>query len=47
MLGAISASSLYKPEEDYDGLGQIVRRKAGEISRLLGYIAVDKSISEE
>ncbi len=47
VLGAISASSLYKPEEDYDGLGQIVRRKAGEISRLLGYIAVDKSISEE
>lgn len=37
VLGAISASSLYKPEEDYERLGKLVREKAEEVSRLLGY----------
>ncbi len=38
VLGAISASSLYKPEEDYHSLGQAVRQKAEEISGRLGYL---------
>lgn len=38
VLGAISASSLYVPSEDYESLGLAVRAKAEEISRLLGYI---------
>lgn len=38
VLGALSVSSLYKPTEDYEGLGQIVADKALELSRLLGYI---------
>lgn len=38
VLGAISASSLYKPTEDYDALGRMVQKKAAEISRLLGYM---------
>lgn len=40
VLGAISASSLYKPEEDYDELGIKVREKAQEVSRLLGYVKI-------
>ena len=39
VLGAISASSLYKPEEDYQGLGEKVKAKAEEISKVLGYSA--------
>lgn len=38
VMGAISVSSLYKPSEDYDALGRQVRARAGEISRLLGYL---------
>lgn len=38
VLGAISVSSLYKPTEDYEELGQAVAEKASELSRLLGYI---------
>ena len=38
VLGAISASSLFKPTEDYHALGLAVKQKAGEISRLLGYL---------
>ncbi|MDO5418088.1 MAG: IclR family transcriptional regulator [Lachnospiraceae bacterium] len=38
VLGAISASSLYKPTENYEALGQNVREKALEISKLLGYM---------
>ena len=38
VLGAISASSLYKPTEDYDALGVVVKKQADEISRLLGYM---------
>lgn len=37
VLGAISASSLYKPDEDYCELGVKVMEKAREVSRLLGY----------
>lgn len=37
VLGAISASSLYKPDEDYESLGKKVQKKAEEISRVLGY----------
>lgn len=38
VLGAISLSSLYKPAEDYDGLGQLISRKAAEVSKMLGYL---------
>lgn len=38
VMGAISVSSLYKPTEDYDALGCLVRTKAAEISRLLGFL---------
>lgn len=38
VMGAISVSSLYKPTEDYMALGQIVHKKAGEVSKLLGFI---------
>lgn len=38
VVGAISVSSLYKPEEDYEALGVIVSRKAAEVSKLLGYL---------
>ncbi len=38
VLGAISVSSLYKPTEDYEELGQIVAEKAAGLSKLLGYI---------
>lgn len=37
VLGAISASSLYKPDEDYGALGEMVKKKAEEVSRVLGY----------
>lgn len=37
VLGAISASSLYKPDEDYESLGKKVQKKAEEISKVLGY----------
>lgn len=35
--GAVSLSGFYRPEDDYDALGQLIRRKSAEISRLLGY----------
>ncbi|MFG6330908.1 MAG: IclR family transcriptional regulator [Lachnospiraceae bacterium] len=35
--GAVSISGFYRPEEDYERLGKLIRRKAAEISRLLGY----------
>lgn len=38
VMGAISVSSLYKPTEDYESLGQLVKRKAQEVSGLLGYL---------
>lgn len=38
VLGAISVSSLYKPTEDYEALGRVVREKAAEVSRLLGFL---------
>jgi len=38
VMGAISVSSLYKPTEDYEALGQLVREKAQEVSRLLGFL---------
>lgn len=41
VMGAISVSSLYKPTEDYDALGVLVREKAASLSRLLGYIRPD------
>lgn len=45
VMGAISVSSLYKPTEDYEALGCLVRAKAAEISKLLGFlgkVSVDK-----
>ena len=38
VMGAISVSSLYKPGEDYEALGRLVRKKAEEVSRLLGFL---------
>jgi DNA-binding IclR family transcriptional regulator len=38
VAGAISASSLYKPTEDYDALGHLIRAKAEELSTLLGFL---------
>ncbi len=38
VMGAISVSSLYKPGEDYEALGRLVSKKAGEVSRLLGFL---------
>lgn len=38
VLGAISVSSLYKPEENYALLGQTVARKAEQVSRMLGFL---------
>ncbi len=35
--GAVSISGFYRPEEDYEKAGQLIRRRAAEISRLLGY----------
>ncbi len=49
VVGAISVSSLYKPTEDYEALGGLVREKAVEVSRLLGFLGkiqhntIDKS----
>ncbi len=38
VLGAISVSSLYKPTEDYETLGRIVREKAKDVSKMLGFL---------
>lgn len=38
LVGAISVSSLYKPEEDYHALGQVVSERAKQVSRLLGFL---------
>jgi len=38
VIGAISVSSLYKPTEDYEALGETVRKKASEVSKLLGFL---------
>ena len=38
VLGAISISSLYKPSEDYDALGILAKKKAAEVSKLLGFL---------
>lgn len=38
VVGAISVSSLYKPTEDYEALGMVVRQKAAEVSKLLGFL---------
>lgn len=42
VLGAISLSSLYKPTEDYDALGVVVREKAAQVSKNLGYLPSGK-----
>jgi len=39
LIGAISASSLYKPSEDYHALGIRINEKARELSKMLGYDA--------
>ncbi|GLC78770.1 IclR family transcriptional regulator [Lacrimispora brassicae] len=38
VLGAISISSLYKPSDDYEALGNLVSQKGMEVSRLLGFL---------
>lgn len=38
VVGAISVSSLYKPEEDYHALGRIVSERAAKVSKLLGFL---------
>lgn len=35
--GAVSISGFYRPEDDYEKVGRLIRRRAAEISRLLGY----------
>lgn len=35
--GAVSISGFYRPEDDYAQVGMLIRKTAGEISRLLGY----------
>lgn len=42
LLGAISASSMYREDEDYRALGEKIRKKAMELTRLL---AGDESVS--
>lgn len=37
LAGAVSISGLYRPEDDYEKVGQFIRQKASEISFLLGY----------
>lgn len=34
--GAVSISGFYRPKDDYHAVGQLIARKAAEISRLLG-----------
>lgn len=38
VVGAISVSSLYKPEEDYHALGRVVAERAAKVSKLLGFL---------
>jgi len=38
VIGAISVSSLYKPDEDYQALGVLVAKRAAGLSRLLGFL---------
>ena len=35
--GAVSISGFYRPEDDYEKVGQLIQKKAAWISRLLGY----------
>ena len=37
-IGAISASSLYKKDEDYIALGNTLKERAFKISKSLGYM---------
>lgn len=37
-IGAISASSLYRKDEDYMALGDILKKRALEISKSLGFM---------
>lgn len=38
ILGAISVSGLYRGHENYEQSGELVRQRAGEVSRLLGFL---------
>lgn len=35
--GAVSISGFYRPEDDYEKAGELIRRQAARISKLLGY----------
>ena len=37
-IGAISASSLYRKDEDYIALGEILKKRGLEISKSLGFM---------
>ncbi|MCC8162426.1 MAG: IclR family transcriptional regulator [Lachnospiraceae bacterium] len=37
LAGAVSISGFYRPEDDYETYGRLIRQEAAEISRLLGY----------
>ena len=37
LVGAISISGFYRPEENYESSGQFISQKASELSHLLGY----------
>lgn len=38
VLGAISISGLYREQEDYTAMGRIIKEKAEEVSKLLGFL---------
>lgn len=38
VTGAISISGLYRPDEDYERQGELVKQKAEEVSKLLGFV---------
>ena len=37
-IGAVSASSLYRKDEDYIALGEILKKRGLEISKSLGFM---------
>ncbi len=37
LAGAVSISGFYRPEDNYDAVGALIRQRAMEISHLLGY----------
>ena len=44
VTGAISISGLYRPDEDYECQGELVKQKAEEVSKLLGFVYWQNSL---